>query len=213
TADSVIVGHFAGTIALAAVSLVNSVFMVVMVMGLGIAFGLTPLVAQENGRNNKEECAKLFSNSILLNLVAGILLFVIVYYGSMAMLTHLDQDPEVVKEAKPFLLILSLSIIPIMIFSAFKQFAEGLGFTKQAMRITIWGNVLNIILAIIFVKGMFGIQPMGVSGVGYATLIDRCVMALVMGFYIFNSKDFFPYIQHFAIKQIDAIRTTKILKI
>src|SRR3546814_12569646 len=72
TADSVIVGHFAGTIPLAAVSLVNSVFMVVMVIGLGIAFGLTPLVAQENGRKNKEECAKLFSNSILLNLMSGI---------------------------------------------------------------------------------------------------------------------------------------------
>jgi len=213
TADSVIVGHFAGTVALAAVSLVNSVFMVVMVVGLGIAFGLTPLVAQENGRNNKEECAKLFSNSIVLNIIAGILLFFIVYYGSMAMLTHLDQDPAVVREAKPFLFILSLSIIPIMVFSAFKQFAEGLGFTKQAMRITIWGNVVNIILAVIFVKGMFGIKPMGVSGVGYATLIDRCLMALVMGLYIFHSKDFRPYIEHFAFRQIDRIRSMKILKI
>lgn len=213
TADSVIVGHFVGTIALAAVSLVNSVFMVVMVVGLGIAFGLTPLVAQENGKNNKEECAKLFSNSILLNIIFGILLFFAVYFGSMALITHLDQDPDVVEEAKPFLLILSLSIIPIMVFSAFKQFAEGLGFTKQAMRITIWGNVLNIVLAIVFVKGMFGITPMGVSGVGYATLIDRCLMALVMGVYIFKSKDFRPYIKFFALKQIDRVRSFKILKI
>src|SRR5690606_16290202 len=140
-------------------------------------------------------------------------LFFTVYYGSMAMITHLDQDPEVVEEAKPFLLILSLSIIPIMVFSAFKQFAEGLGFTKQAMRITIWGNVLNIVLAIVFVKGMFGITPMGISGVGYATLIDRCLMALVMGVYIFKSKDFRPYIKFFALKQIDSVRSFKILKI
>src|SRR5690606_25712104 len=119
------------------------------------------------------------------------------YLGPTALLTRRDKDPAAVKEAKPFLLILSLSILPIMVFSAFKQFAEGLGFTKQAMRITIWGNVLNIILAIIFVKGMFGIEPMGVSGVGYATLIDRCLMALVMAIYIFKSKDFRPYIQHF----------------
>jgi MATE family multidrug resistance protein len=213
TADSVIVGHFAGTIPLAAVSLVNSVFMVVMVIGLGLAFGLTPLVAQENGRNRKDECAKLLSNSIVLNIIAGILLFIFVYFGSMAMLNHLDQDPAVVKEAKPFLLILSLSILPIMVFSAFKQFAEGLGFTKQAMRITIWGNVLNIILAVIFVKGMFGIQPMGVSGVGYATLIDRCLMALVMGIYIFKSRSFRPYVQHFAMRQIDRVRSIQILKI
>ncbi len=213
TADSVIVGHFAGTIPLAAVSLVNSVFMVVMVIGLGLAFGLTPLVAQENGRNRKDECAKLLSNSIVLNVIAGILLFIFVYFGSMAMLNHLDQDPAVVEEAKPFLLILSLSILPIMVFSAFKQFAEGLGFTKQAMRITIWGNVVNIVLAIIFVKGMFGIEPMGVSGVGYATLIDRCLMALVMGIYIFKSRSFRPYIQHFTMRQLDRVRSMQILKI
>jgi len=73
-ADSVIVGHFAGTVPLAAVSLVNAVFMVVMVIGLGIAYGITPLIAQENGRGNKEECAKLLSNSIWMNAIAGILL-------------------------------------------------------------------------------------------------------------------------------------------
>lgn len=213
TADSVIVGHFAGTIPLAAVSLVNSVFMIVMVIGLGIAFGLTPLIAQENGRRNYARCAYLFSNSLFLNFLTGIALFIIVYFGSMALVDHLDQDPAVVKEAKPYLFILSLSIIPIMIFSAFKQFAEGLGFTKQAMRITIWGNVVNIILAIIFVKGMFGIEPMGVRGVGYATLIDRCAMAVVMGIYIFRSKDFKRYIEHFSLNRIDFPSSLAILKI
>ncbi|MDH5827858.1 MATE family efflux transporter [Sphingobacterium faecium] len=212
-ADSVIVGHFAGTIPLAAVSLVNAVFMIVMVIGLGIAYGITPLIAQENGRGNKEECAKLLSNSIWINALAGILLFCLVYFGSMLAIDHLDQDPAVVKEAKPYLLILSLSIVPLMIFSAFKQFAEGLGFTKQAMNITIWGNVLNIILAIIFVNGMFGIKPMGVSGVGYSTLIDRIMMMVVMLFYVMRSSYFKPYISKFSIWAVDSIRIGKILKI
>ena len=47
TVDSIIVGHFAGTVPLAAVSLVHSVFMIVMVVGLGIAYGITPLIARE----------------------------------------------------------------------------------------------------------------------------------------------------------------------
>ena len=49
-ADSVIVGQFAGTTQLAAVSLVNSLFMLVLVIGLGISYGLTPLIAQASGR-------------------------------------------------------------------------------------------------------------------------------------------------------------------
>lgn len=213
TADTMIVGHFAGTISLAAVSLVHSVFMVVLVIGLGIAYGLTPLIAQENGRHNLPECAKLLSNSFWLNVISGILLFLFVYFGSMWAMQHADQDPQVVETAKPYLLILSISIVPLMTFNTFKQFAEGLGYTKQAMNITIWGNVLNVILAIILVKGMFGIKPMGVSGVGIATLVDRILMMIVMAWYVLKSKNFKRYIDHFSVKFIDVVRMKKILKI
>jgi len=213
TADSIVVGQFAGTVPLAAVSLVHSVFTVVMVMGIGISYGLTPLIAQENGRKNYKECGALLSNSIWINVLAGVLLFGLVYFGSMAAVDHLDQDPAVVREAKPYLFILSLSIVPMMIFNAFKQFAEGLGFTKQAMRITIWGNVLNIALAVVFVRGMLGVKPMGISGVGYATLIDRFLMALVMGFYVFYSVDFKRYLQQFRIGYVHAGRCLSVLKI
>lgn len=212
-ADTIVVGQFAGTIPLAAVSLVHSVFMIVLVIGLGIAYGITPLVAQENGRKNYAECSKLLSNSIAINALTGVVLFLLVYFGSMAVIDHLGQDTAVVREAKPYLLILSLSIFPLMIFSAFKQFAEGLGFTRQAMQITIWGNVLNIILAIIFVKGLFGIPPLGVRGVGYATLIDRVLMALAMGVYLFRAPLFKPYIQGFSWLAVGGKRAITLLKI
>src|SRR5579872_709870 len=83
----------------------------------------------------------------------------------------------------------------------------------QAMLISVFGNVLNICLGLIFVKGLFGIHPMGVKGVGYSTLIDRCSMAIVMGFYIFRSKNFRSYLKDFALKNIDKARSLKILKI
>ncbi|WP_199735322.1 MATE family efflux transporter [Flavobacterium sp. 81] len=70
TFDTIIIGHYAGTISLAAVSLVHSVFMVVLVIGLGVAYGLTPLIAQENGKSNFKECAELLSNSLWLNVAA-----------------------------------------------------------------------------------------------------------------------------------------------
>lgn len=211
--DSIIVGHYAGTISLAAVSLVHSVFMVVLVLGMGIAYGLTPLIAQENGKSNHQECAKLFSNSLWINTIAAIFLFLVVYYGSMFAMYHVDQDPRVVETAKPYLLILGISILPLMIFQAFKQFAEGLGFTKQAMNITIWGNVLNLLLAVVLVKGMFGFSPMGVKGIGIATLIDRILMMLVMGWYVLKSKNYKKYIDYFSIRYIDFSRITKITKI
>jgi MATE family multidrug resistance protein len=213
TSDTMIIGHFLGKISLAASSLAHSVFMMVLVFGLGIAYGLTPLIAQASGKNNKEEIAKLLSNSIWINIAFSVLLFCGVYYGSMFVMQHADQDPLVVEEAKPYLLVLSISIFPLMIFSAFKQFAEGLGFTKQAMRITIWGNVLNVILAIIFVKGMFGMEPMGIAGVGLATLTDRILMMVVMVLYVLKSKYFQPYISKFNFFSIQKERIKSILKL
>jgi MATE family multidrug resistance protein len=213
TADTMIVGHFAGTIPLAAVSLTHSVFMIVLVIGLGISYGLTPLIAQENGKHNRTECARLLSNSLWINIISSILLFCIVYYGSSYAMEHADQDPLVVREAKPYLFLLALSIIPLMGFNTFKQFAEGLGFTKQAMRITIWGNIINVLIAIVLVKGMFGIQPMGISGVGIATLIDRTLMMLVMLFYVLYSKHFKGYIADFSWFSLQWSRIKSILQI
>src|ERR1700761_5982252 len=125
--DSIIVGHFAGTVSLAAVSLVNSIFVIPMVIGMGISYGLTPLIAQHNSRKEFSECGSLLSNSLFINIITGIILFICLYSGSVYVLIHLHQTPEVVEQAKPFLQLMGLSIVPLMLFSTFKQFAEGLG--------------------------------------------------------------------------------------
>ena len=213
TADSIIVGHFAGTVQLAAVSLVNSIFTVVMVIGIGISYGLTPHIAQENGRRNYDECGKLLSSSLLINIITGLVLFGFLYLGSLLVIDHLDQAPEVVYYAKPYLALLAISIIPLMLFNTFKQFTEGLGFTKQAMMISIWGNVINVVIGVILVRGMFGIEPMGVRGVGWATLIDRTIMAIAMGMYVFKSSNFKPYLKHFVMTQVSRVHSAKIFKI
>lgn len=212
-ADSVIVGQFAGTTQLAAVSLVNSLFMLVLVIGLGISYGLTPLIAQASGRKDKDECGKLLSNSLIINIITGLFLYILIHFGTLSVIDHLGQSAEVVDYAKPYLGYLALSIVPLMIFQTFKQFAEGLGFTMQAMRISIIGNVINIILGIIFVKGMFGIAPMGVKGVGISTLIDRVLMALVMGIYVLRSHHFRSYLLKFKLSFMDKVRSTQIIKI
>ncbi len=213
TADTIIVGHFAGTVPLAAVALASGIFSIVLVIGLGISYGITPLIAQNNGRNNFTECGRLLSNSLFINIIAGIILFTFTFLASRFLLDHLDQTPAVVSQAKPFLFLLGLSIIPMLVFNTFKQFAEGLGFTKQAMTISIWGNIFNVCLGIILVKGMFGISPMGVRGVGYSTLSDRCIMAIVMCTYVFKSHNFKKYLKEFILTNINRQRCMQILRI
>src|ERR1700756_160228 len=90
TADSIIIGHFAGTVSLAAVSLVNSIFVIGLVIGLGVSYGITPLIAQNNGSKNYEECGQLLSNSLLINAIAGVALFVLISFGMMLLIGPLD---------------------------------------------------------------------------------------------------------------------------
>lgn len=210
--DSIIAGHWIGTIALAAVSFAVSAFYIILVAGLGISYAITPLVAQENGRENFAECGRLLINSLLINLITGILLFGLVYYCSKTVIYHMDQSPLVIAQAQPFLVLLAVSIVPLMVFTTFKQFAEGLGFTKQAMKISIWGNLLNIFLGITFVKGLFGITPLGIRGIGYSTLIDRCAMATVMAIYVLRSPRFKKYLVDFTVRNIDRARSWTMIR-
>src|SRR5579863_7270628 len=119
TSDIIIVGHFAGTVSLAAVSLANSIFIIMLIIGIGISYGITPLIAQHNGRSNYAECGRLLSNSLFINVLTGIILFTATFLGSRLLLDHLDQTPEVVRQAKPFLFLLGLSIIPMLVFNTF----------------------------------------------------------------------------------------------
>ncbi len=211
--DSIIVGQFAGTTSLAAVSLGIGIFMFFMILGIGVSYGLTPLVSQANGSMNFYHCGRLLAHSFIINCIVGIILFGMIYLGNEYILDHLKQDPEVVELAKPFLNLMGFSILPLMVFLTFKQFAEGLGFTKQAMMITIWGNVINIVLGIIIVKGMFGISPMGIRGVGYSTLADRFLMALAMMIYVLRAPIFKKYIRSFTFRRLHISYFKKIIGI
>jgi len=195
-ADSLIVGH-KGALPLAAVSLGNSVFTVLMMIGIGISFGLTPLIAQASGKKAHHDCGTLLSNSLVVNSITGVVLCLLTFVV-ISVLGQLHEPREVVVLAKPFMAYLAISVMPLMIFLTFKQFAEGLGFTKQAMRISIAGNVINIGVGIVLVFGLFGFPSMGIIGVGISTLVDRFLMALAMGFYVLKGKRFKPFLDAFS---------------
>ena len=109
------------------------------------------------------------------------------------MLWFFNQPEIVVELALPYLEIIAYSLIPFMLYQVFRQFAEGLGFTKQAMYITVAGNILNVFLNYIFIFGKLGFEPMGLFGAGLATLISRIVMALLMIAYVYFNHRFSQY--------------------
>jgi MATE family multidrug resistance protein len=155
--------------------------------GIGISMGLTPLVSKSFGKGKTHQISRLFSNSLLINFSTSLVLFGIVLLFSRN-LSILNQPKEVEVLALPFLLIITASLIPLMVFQTFKQFVEGLSQTKQAMFITIAANLVNVFLNWLFIWGNWGFPELGFLGAAWATLISRILMMVLMGAYVLYSK-------------------------
>ena len=180
--DSVLVGRL-GTVPLAAVSLgVNSVN-VIMILGIGLSMGSVPLVAAADGRRDAADLGRLLVSSVWLSALAGLALAGL---GQLvpALLHFLGQSPEVEALAAPWVRVISWSFLPLMLFQGFREFAEGLGLTRQAMWLSIGANVVNAALCYALIFGHWGAPAMGMMGAAWATLAARWLMALLMGAYV-----------------------------
>jgi MATE family multidrug resistance protein len=207
--DTAMVGQI-GTVQQAAVALSNSLYTLVLVFGLGVSYGVTPLVAAADGSQNHSETAALLKHGIIINTLMGIALFLILFMVS-PMLNLFHQKQEVVDLAIPFLNVMMLGMIPLCIFSGFKQFAEGLSFTRVAMLITIGSNLLNILFNYLMIFGNWGFPKMGLMGACWASFISRVAMAFAMFIYVYYNKHFKEYWQGFNLKNISKDLVKKIL--
>ena len=209
--DTAMVGQI-GTVEQAAVALSNSLYTLVLVFGLGVSYGITPLVAAADSSSNYSENAALLKHGIIINTLLGILLFVLLFAIS-PVLNLFDQKQAVVDQAIPFLNVMMLGMIPLCIFSGFKQFTEGLSFTGIAMLITVGANLLNILLNYLMIFGHWGFPEMGLMGSCWASFISRVAMALVMFAYVYYNKEFKKYWLGFNFSNISKELTKKILGI
>lgn len=185
-ADSIMVGR-TGTTPLAAVSFAGAVITNIMVIGLGLTLGLTPVAGMHWARGEFRRVSGYFQNSLSVNLLFSILLstLLLVIYP---LLPFLGQPKEVMSIMGGYYAMVSISLIPMMIFLTGKQFLEGVGNTRIAMYITIAVNIVNITLNYLLIYGKMGFPQMGIDGAGLATLISRLLMP-IMFFAAINRND------------------------
>ncbi len=172
--DNLMIGQL-GAAPLAAISLGNSLVFIALSLGIGFSFAITPLIAEADGANDLETGRKYFHNGIVLCTVTGVVLFLLLLL-SKPILYHLDQPPEVVALAIPYMEIVAFSMIPLMIFQAYKQFADGLSQTKYAMYATLLSNIVNVVFNFLLIYGIWIFPRLELEGAAYGTLISRFFM-------------------------------------
>lgn len=210
--DNIMVGSI-GEISLAAASLANSIFIIIMVFGWGVSSSISPLVAEINIKKNYEDGKVLLYNILLISLVLSIILYLVVLI-LIPILPYLGQSKSIINQAIPFLKIISLSMIPWLLFESLKKFSEGLAITTPGMIITWVGVVLNIVLNYILIHGKYGFPNMGILGAAYASFITRIIMLIGLCLFLYKQKKKFLYFNLYKYKQFNNLTfCTKILKI
>jgi MATE family multidrug resistance protein len=196
-ADSVMIGQ-TGATPLAAASLANVVFILLLTFGIGVSYAITPLVAEADGRKDNHQVIESLRHGFIINLVAGVIL-VAIGFAVTPVLYFLNQPAEVVELTIPYLQLILIGIFPTMIFQTFRQFGEGLHRTRMAMIIVITSNLVNIFLNYVLIYGKLGFPELGLNGAGWATLIARTMMGAWMMLYIYYGKNFTRYQPGFAL--------------
>lgn len=207
-ADNIMVGQL-GTAELAAVSLGNSFIFIAMSLGIGFSTAITPLVAEADAAGDVVKGRSAIKHGLLSCTVLGILLFLSILLAKPLM--HIMQQPqEVVALALPYLDLVAFSLIPLVMFQAFKQSSDGLSETKYPMYATLLANVVNITLNYLLIFGKFGFPQLGIIGAAIGTLVSRFIMVWYLWWLLSRKTKTKNYVTNFQWKSISKKMLKKI---
>ena len=190
-ADTMMVGRY-GTDELAAAAFVNSIFIVVTLMQLGFASGLTPLVGALFGEKKLEKVGHTLRGGLQINLLLS-LSFTIVMGVLYFFLDRFGQKEELLPLIRRYYLIILFSLLPMALFNTFQQTCNGITDTATPMWFILGSNVLNIAGNYIMIFGHFGCPPLGLAGAGLSTLFARIAAAVGIVVYFIFRRDFRDY--------------------
>ncbi|MGQ3012852.1 MAG: MATE family efflux transporter [Flavobacteriales bacterium] len=178
---------------LAAAALVLSVMNIPFVLGIGITMSVSQLVSMAHGRRDGQQVSHYLYNGFWMCAATALLIAILLHTGS-DILFYLKQDPEVAALAKPYLIIMGWSTVPMLMFMAIKQFTDGLEYTRTAMILSLAALPMNIFLNWILIYGNLGMPRLELVGAGIGTLATRVIILIALTLIVFRHRTFRRYI-------------------
>ena len=210
--DTIQVGRIEGksAVSVAAAGLSNSLVFtlaIIVIVTLGI---VAPMISKAKAEENEGEIRLLFKAALRVCWYLGSLTVLLCLIGGF-FFDKMGQEPEVAAAALPFNILMSLSMLPLLLFTALRQLSDGLGRTKIAMMITLSAVFLNILLNWLLINGIWIFPRLELIGSGLATLISRSYMAISLWIVLHRE----PLFKVYTVKAQDNIQVLvkKIIKI
>ena len=176
--DSIVVGNFVGTNALAAVTASGTIAMFITGFFNGMSTGASVVFARYFGARSYRELDTAIHTTMLFSIILGVLLAGLGAIFTPGLLKLVTCPDDVFDEAKVYLMIYMLGILFMSIYNIEAGVLRAIGDSSNPFRFLVVSSVLNIVLDLLFVI----VFNMGVAGVAIATVIAQFV-SVVLGFW------------------------------
>ncbi len=177
--DTAMVGRISPS-AIGAVAVGSHLSFNVAIFGIGILFGLDPIVSQAVGAGRSGLAHRALVNGLGL---ATLLSFVLVpvLWGLATQLKHFGVDPRVLPDARAYLEIITWSVPLLLGYTAVRRYLQGLGLVRPIFWAILVANVFNVFANWVLIFGHLGLPALGVAGSAWATTSARLLMCAWLG--------------------------------
>ncbi len=180
--DTIIVGNFVGSQALAAVGATGSTIFFLISLTLGLTNAFSIVMSQYFGAKNEEMVRKTLVSSIYITIVFTILLSIAGIVGARPLMELLQTPADIIDEATIYIQICIGGGVGLFVYNGAAAVLRAVGDSRTPLYFLILSSILNVLLDLLFVI-VFG---MGVMGVAVATVLAQVVSAVLCVVYTYK---------------------------
>lgn len=175
TVDSIIIGHYEGDNALAAVGGTMPILNLLLVLFIGISSGASIMASQYFGAKSRQDLSKTIGTSITVTAIASLFIMLITPFIIRPILVGLNTPAEILDDCTAYLTISMLGVAGMAYYNILSGILRGIGDSTSPLIYLIVATVVNIILDLLFVAQF----KMGVAGVAYATITAQAISSIL----------------------------------
>jgi MATE family multidrug resistance protein len=184
--DTLMVGRL-GVAELDAAALGNVWLWGTVVVGIGVVYGLDPIIAHAHGRGDAPRAGLALQRGLVVALLVSLPLMASVAWTEEVLIA-LGQDPELSRQAEVYLGVQFWSLPPLLAFMALRQYLQAREIVAPALWVVLLANLLNVAGNELLIFGRAGLPELGLVGAGIATGITRTALFVGLALWTWRAR-------------------------
>lgn len=180
--DAIIVGHYLGVDALAAVGATGSVNFLIIGFCMGVCSGFGIPIAQEYGAKHEEALRRFVANSVWLSVIFSVVITVVVSLLCRQILQLMRTPANIIDGSYNYIIIIFLGIPVVFLYNMTAAILRSLGDSKTPVVFLVTAAILNIFLDVFCIV----VLHMGVAGAAVATVVSQAIAGFACLIYMWK---------------------------